>query len=209
MPCWIGRSDRCGGTSTVNDSVTLRTASPSDVPAIHRLITDNLEVGHLAAAQHRGRRAARGALRRRRRSTTRSSAAPSSRRSAARSPKCARSSSTRRSAASTSGPDLVSQVATTATAQRILDAVRVHARAVAFRAHGLHDRAAHLGAGEDRARLHGLRALPALRPARGDAARCAPASRSARSCRRRSFTARARRRRRRLALRPIAVARPI
>lgn len=28
-------------------SVTLRTAGPSDVPAIHRLITDNLEVGHL------------------------------------------------------------------------------------------------------------------------------------------------------------------
>jgi amino-acid N-acetyltransferase len=27
--------------------VTLRTAGPSDVPAIHRLITDNLEVGHL------------------------------------------------------------------------------------------------------------------------------------------------------------------
>jgi amino-acid N-acetyltransferase len=27
--------------------VTLRTAVPSDVPAIHRLITDNLEVGHL------------------------------------------------------------------------------------------------------------------------------------------------------------------
>jgi amino-acid N-acetyltransferase len=31
----------------VNVSVTLRTAVPSDVPAIHRLITDNLEVGHL------------------------------------------------------------------------------------------------------------------------------------------------------------------
>jgi amino-acid N-acetyltransferase len=31
----------------VNASVTLRTAVPSDVPAIHRLITDNLEVGHL------------------------------------------------------------------------------------------------------------------------------------------------------------------
>ena len=28
-------------------TVTLRTASPSDVPDIHRLITDNLEVGHL------------------------------------------------------------------------------------------------------------------------------------------------------------------
>ena len=28
-------------------SVTLRTAVPSDVPVIHRLITDNLEVGHL------------------------------------------------------------------------------------------------------------------------------------------------------------------
>jgi amino-acid N-acetyltransferase len=31
----------------VNAAVTLRTAVPSDVPAIHRLITDNLEVGHL------------------------------------------------------------------------------------------------------------------------------------------------------------------
>ena len=31
----------------MNASVTLRTASPSDVPAIHRLITDNLENGHL------------------------------------------------------------------------------------------------------------------------------------------------------------------
>ena len=28
-------------------TVTLRTASPTDVPAIHRLITDNLEVGNL------------------------------------------------------------------------------------------------------------------------------------------------------------------
>jgi amino-acid N-acetyltransferase len=31
----------------VNTSVTLRTASPPDVSAIHRLITDNLEAGHL------------------------------------------------------------------------------------------------------------------------------------------------------------------
>jgi len=31
----------------VNAAVTLRTAVPSDAPAIHRLITDNLEVGHL------------------------------------------------------------------------------------------------------------------------------------------------------------------
>ena len=31
----------------MNVSATLRTASPSDVPAIHRLITDNLEAGHL------------------------------------------------------------------------------------------------------------------------------------------------------------------
>jgi amino-acid N-acetyltransferase len=31
----------------VNASVTLRTARPSDVPGIHRLIADNLEVGHL------------------------------------------------------------------------------------------------------------------------------------------------------------------
>lgn len=31
----------------MNAAVTLRTAVPSDVPAIHRLITDNLEVGHL------------------------------------------------------------------------------------------------------------------------------------------------------------------
>jgi amino-acid N-acetyltransferase len=31
----------------VNDSVELRTAGPSDVAAIHRLIADNLEVGHL------------------------------------------------------------------------------------------------------------------------------------------------------------------
>ena len=31
----------------MNASVKLRTASPSDVPAIHRLITDNLEAGHL------------------------------------------------------------------------------------------------------------------------------------------------------------------
>jgi amino-acid N-acetyltransferase len=31
----------------VNASVTLRTATPADVPAIHRLIADNREVGHL------------------------------------------------------------------------------------------------------------------------------------------------------------------
>jgi len=31
----------------VNASVTLRTAGPSDAPAIHRLITENLEIGHL------------------------------------------------------------------------------------------------------------------------------------------------------------------
>ena len=31
----------------MNAAVTLRTAVPSDAPAIHRLITDNLEVGHL------------------------------------------------------------------------------------------------------------------------------------------------------------------
>jgi amino-acid N-acetyltransferase len=31
----------------VNDSVALRTAVSADVPAIHRLIVDNLEVGHL------------------------------------------------------------------------------------------------------------------------------------------------------------------
>lgn len=31
----------------MNDSVTLRTAVAADVPAIHRLIVDNLEVGHL------------------------------------------------------------------------------------------------------------------------------------------------------------------
>jgi amino-acid N-acetyltransferase len=31
----------------VNDSVTIRPAAPADVEAIHRLITDNLEVGHL------------------------------------------------------------------------------------------------------------------------------------------------------------------
>jgi len=31
----------------VNAAVTLRTASPSDVPAIHRLITDNVDNGHL------------------------------------------------------------------------------------------------------------------------------------------------------------------
>ena len=38
---------------------------------------------------------------------------------------------------------------------RARDAVRVHARAVAFRPAGLHDRAARVGAGKDRARLHG------------------------------------------------------
>jgi len=31
----------------VNDSVIIRPAEPADVDAIHRLITDNLEVGHL------------------------------------------------------------------------------------------------------------------------------------------------------------------
>ena len=31
----------------MNAAVTLRTASPSDVPAIHRLITDNVDNGHL------------------------------------------------------------------------------------------------------------------------------------------------------------------
>jgi amino-acid N-acetyltransferase len=31
----------------VTDSPTIRPARPADVPAIHRLITDNLEVGHL------------------------------------------------------------------------------------------------------------------------------------------------------------------
>jgi amino-acid N-acetyltransferase len=31
----------------VNDSVSLRAAAPADAPAIHRLIMDNIEVGHL------------------------------------------------------------------------------------------------------------------------------------------------------------------
>lgn len=31
----------------MNASVTLRAAAPADAPAIHRLITDNVEVGHL------------------------------------------------------------------------------------------------------------------------------------------------------------------
>jgi amino-acid N-acetyltransferase len=46
-PAGSGDGEGCGGENIVNASGTLRTASPSDVPAIHRLITDNLELGHL------------------------------------------------------------------------------------------------------------------------------------------------------------------
>ena len=63
--------------------------------------------------------------------------------------------------------------------RRLLDALRVHARAGALRAARLHDRAAHLDAGEDRARLQRLRAVPPLRPVCGPAD--APPGRRSRS----------------------------
>ena len=59
---------------------------------------------------------------------------------------------------------------------RVLDAVRVHARSVALRPPRIHDRAARVGAGKDRARLPIVRAVPAVRAVRGDAA--APGRRS-------------------------------
>ena len=86
------------------------------------------------------------------------------------SPKCARSSSTRRSAAGTSGPTLVTSVAADGDARAASRRSARSRTAVALRPPGLHDRAAHLGAGEDRARLHVVLALPPLRPVRGDAA---------------------------------------
>ena len=60
---------------------------------------------------------------------------------------------------------------------RLLDALRVHARARALRPHGLLDRAAHLGAGEDRARLHVAARCSGAAASTPSRWRCAPASR--------------------------------
>ncbi len=159
-PARAGDRQSCGGTrisERFSDHCGRRGRRTS--PAIHRLITDNLEVGHLLPRTHRrtsSEHVARFVVRAKHADDdARASAAPSWRRSAPASPKCGRSSSTKRSAAGTSARSSSSRVAADGDGQRIRDAVRVHARAGAFRAHGLHHRAAHLGAGEDRARLHG------------------------------------------------------
>ena len=62
------------------------------------------------------------------------------------------------------GPRLVTELASARCRARLRDALRVHPSAVALRQDGIHDRAAHVGAGEDRARLHVVPAVPALRP---------------------------------------------
>ena len=152
----------------MNASVTLRTASPSDVPAIHRLITDNLEVGHLLprSIEDVERHVTRFVV------ASIDDVVVGCAELAPLSGKVAEVRSLVVDEAFRGrhiGPKLVTACVHDRHRQRVLDAVRVRARAVAFRAHGLHDRAAHLGAGEDRPRLHGLRALPPLRPARGDA----------------------------------------
>ena len=152
----------------MNESVTLRTASPSDVPAIHRLITDNLEVGHLLprSIEDVERHVARFVV---------ASIDGVVVGCAELAPLSGKVAEVRSLVVDETfrgqhiGPSSRHPGRDDRHRQRILDAVRVHTPAVAFRAHGVHDRAAHLGAGEDRPRLHGLRALPALRPARSDA----------------------------------------
>ena len=167
-PARTGIREGRGGKSIVNASVTLRTASPSDVPAIHRLITDNLEVGHLLprSIEDVERHVARFVV------ASVDDAVVGCAELAPLSGKVAEVRSLVVDEAFRGrriGPELVTRARHDRDRQRLLDAVRVHARAVALRAHGLHDRAAHLGAREDRARLHGLRALPPLRSVRGDA----------------------------------------
>ena len=72
------------------------------------------------------------------------------------------------------GPELVDELVDAGDRGRVREAVRVHARAVVFRAPRVFDGSARLAAGEDRDRLPLLSALPALRPVRGRAG--APAS---------------------------------
>ena len=65
----------------------------------------------------------------------------------------------------------------------VRDAVRIHSRPGAFRAARVHHRPAHLDAGEDRARLHRLFAVPAVRSVRGQAGAAAGDRRARRNAR--------------------------
>ena len=150
-------------------SVILRAATPPDASAIHALIAANLEAGHLLPRsiddihEH-----VAALLRRRARRTQVVGCAELARLS----PSVAevRSLVVHESLRGQKiGTRLVAHLAPRGDGGRLRDAVRVHARPVALRAARLHDRAAHLDAGEDRARLHRLRAVPPLRPVRGPA----------------------------------------
>ena len=169
-------------------TVTFRQAATADATAVHRLISDNLEVGHLLprtiddivehaarflvaehdGARHRLRRAGAAQQDRRR--------GPVARRRSAR-PRTSDRSASRHRAGVRRG------------VARLCHAVRVHAPALALREDGLHDRAAHVGAGEDRARLHGVPAVPPLRTVRRHAAAARRACAFDPNSRPRSFTA--------------------
>ena len=151
-----------GGTLV---SVNLRVATLADASAIHALIAGNLEIGHLLprslddikehiarffVAEQDGAVVACAEL-------------------ARLSPTVAEVRSlvvTESLRGQKIGSRLVGASCGDGDVGRLLDALRLHARPVAFRAPRLHHRAAHLDAREDRARLHGLRAVPPLRPVR-------------------------------------------
>ena len=154
----------------MNATVTLRAATSTDVAAINRLIADNLAAGHLLprTIEDLETHAARFIVADARRSDRRVRRARAAQQGCRRGAVAGR----RRGAcaASTSARDLVDHMAASAAERGLLDALCVHARARSIRPPGLHDRAAHLGAREDRPRLHVLRAVPALRAVRRHAA---------------------------------------
>jgi GNAT superfamily N-acetyltransferase len=138
--------------TTMHDT-TFRQAAAADAAAIHHLIVENLEAGHLLprtfedvethaprflVAEAAGRVVACAEL-------------------APLSPAVAEVRSLvvdEGSRGRQIGPTLVAELAHRANRPRVRDAQRVHPRPVALRAPRVHHRAAHVGAREDRARLH-------------------------------------------------------
>ena len=149
-------------------SVILRAAAPSDAAAIHSLVAANLEAGHLLPRSIEDIRdhVARFFVAEREGQVVGCA-------------ELARLSSTVAEVRSLVvdeslrgqkiGTRLVAHLASNATTRRLLDALRVHPCAGPLRPARLHDRAAHLDAGEDRARLQRLRTVPPLRSVRGPA----------------------------------------
>ena len=174
------RHSACGGTSP-------------DAAAIHGLVPANLEVGHLLPRIDRGHPGAHLALlrRRARRRRGRLRGARALEPVGRRGPLAGRDATLR---GQRIGTRLVTHLAEPRDGRGLHDAVRLHARPGAFRAARLHHRAAHLDAGENRARLHRLRAVPPLRAIRRHAAAAAGPRRGARADRGHGVTAAASRR---------------